>query len=414
MKWLGIQILIENSFGNDKKNISKHFQSVCEKNDIIFSFKRFQTINNNFDLENESISTVCSLLSKQSYNLISSLDILTVDECLIGYKPRFETKEKYKKIFDEIPLVYIPRKPHPNGLLIYLSSTGVMVPGKKNKVPFILNLFPNLNIGFGMTPSSSVLKLLLDFPENLKKPIIVCDVAFGSINLGSKILDWGGDFHFSMSSNHEKNIWSVLSHKLLIDKSRVCKNSNNNFIFSCMMIESSEKNISFQNIMSSFFVSSENPSTEFSLIENFPIYSERELKKLKRDDLRNICKDFKIEVPKKLKKNLVSIIYKTSKDFNLKGSRKKELLFNLNENFFSENNLLHNFYRLHFNNVDLADALFYKTEDHHNYTSWRFKLIKGIMRFGIINCWVASLTQKNSRILDFREELALNLIFFQK
>ena len=412
LRYFGIHILIENGFVNDSRNLSDHFKKICEKYKISFSYTRFQAINSNFILSNESLNHLCYLIGLQNYKLVSSLDILTVDECVIGYKPRSETKEYFKNNYDEIPLVYIPRKPHPNGLLIYLTSTEIFIPGRKNKIPFVLDLFPHLNNGFNMTPSSSLLKIILNFPENIKKPIIVCDAAFGSLDMAQKIIEWGGDFHFSISSNREKNIWNVLSYKLLSNKSRVCKNLNNNFIFSCMMTES-EKIFSYKNIMSSFFECSEIPIYDSSSdSQKFPIYFEKKLKKMSRNDIRDICKKFDLMVPSKMKKkDLVSIVFNKSKEINLKGSRKKELIFKLNENFFFENNPLHSFYRLHFNNVDLVNSFYYATEDHHNYKNWRFKMIKSILRFGIINSWILSLVEKNSKLIDFRKELALEMIF---
>ena len=50
LRWFGIHILIENTFGNDNKNISKQFQVICERFKINFSYTRFQKINNNIIL----------------------------------------------------------------------------------------------------------------------------------------------------------------------------------------------------------------------------------------------------------------------------------------------------------------------------------------------------------------------------
>ena len=150
--------------------------------------------------------------------------------------------------------------------------------------------------------------------------------------MGLRILEWGGNFHFSMSSNHEKKIWNILSYKLIPNESRVCKNLHNGFLFSSMMT-TSEKEISYQNIMSSVFESNEIPTDFSTTIKDFPIYSMKELKNFKREDLREICQNFDIECPK-LKKDIISLVYQTSKYSNLEGSRKKELIFKLNDNFF--------------------------------------------------------------------------------
>ncbi len=46
---------------------------------------------------------------------------------------------------EPIPVTYIPRKPHPNGLLDYLLVTYVSHPTKiKSVLPFILDIKPHL------------------------------------------------------------------------------------------------------------------------------------------------------------------------------------------------------------------------------------------------------------------------------
>jgi hypothetical protein len=47
-----------------------------------------------------------------------------------------------------IPIVYIPRKPHPNGFLLYLIVSFIHHPHKQNSViPVIIDIIPHLQVG---------------------------------------------------------------------------------------------------------------------------------------------------------------------------------------------------------------------------------------------------------------------------
>ena len=45
---------------------------------------------------------------------------------------------------ETIPVVFIPRKPHPNGLLLYLCATFINHPYENTKLPYILDILPHL------------------------------------------------------------------------------------------------------------------------------------------------------------------------------------------------------------------------------------------------------------------------------
>src|SRR5947209_291987 len=51
---------------------------------------------------------------------------------------------------------------------------------------------------------------------------------------------------------------------------------------------------------------------------------------------------------------------------------------------------LHDFYRAHFNLVDLTDRYWYKVQENHGNWKWRSKMLFSIMRFAMINVWVCS------------------------
>lgn len=71
------------------------------------------------------------------YSLFSNVEevsVVAIDESMCEYQPSKDTKEKAAEKGEPIPVVYIPRKPHPNGLLIYSAAGGVQAPYKQNKV----------------------------------------------------------------------------------------------------------------------------------------------------------------------------------------------------------------------------------------------------------------------------------------
>jgi hypothetical protein len=56
-------------------------------------------------------------------------------------------KKKREQEGEPIPKMYIPRKPHPNGLLVYLLATYVKNPNSNDedkKLPLIINMLPRV------------------------------------------------------------------------------------------------------------------------------------------------------------------------------------------------------------------------------------------------------------------------------
>ncbi len=45
---------------------------------------------------------------------------------------------------EPIPVMFIPRKPHPNGLLVYLAATPVQLGDRR--VPFITDVMPHVRV----------------------------------------------------------------------------------------------------------------------------------------------------------------------------------------------------------------------------------------------------------------------------
>lgn len=72
---------------------------------------------------------------------------MTIDETIVHYQPRKSTKMKVEEI-EPIPIVYIPRKPVPNGLEFFLACSYISHPTREESVlPFIVDMIPHLEVG---------------------------------------------------------------------------------------------------------------------------------------------------------------------------------------------------------------------------------------------------------------------------
>jgi hypothetical protein len=123
--------------------------------------------------------------------------------------------------------VYIPRKPHPNGLLVYLLVTCIEHPIKSDHVlPFIIGIKPHLWQG-DSAPQDAIqtfMKQYVIYYESFlymgrwthnKKSFIVADSAFGLLQLLKEIDEWGGFTTFATSKQANTSLWSLLSSHLL-------------------------------------------------------------------------------------------------------------------------------------------------------------------------------------------------------
>ena len=124
----------------------------------------------------------------------TSGSIIAFDESIYQYQPISSTKKKYEFVFQEpIPVVYIPRKPHPNGLLNWIcvnvsSTTGL---------PFVMDMEPHLS--FPQISARDALKKMFRRWIYPNKPSYIADAACGSFELMEELDKAGATAVFSMS-----------------------------------------------------------------------------------------------------------------------------------------------------------------------------------------------------------------------
>ncbi len=132
--------------------------------------------------------------------------------------------------------MFLPRKPSPNGMLIWTVATFVEHPVKtKQKIPYFVQFIPHLKPNDGGTTFATQV-FMRNWSAEMKKPHIVADAGFGSFQLMEEITKWGGTATMSIATNECKQLDVLMGWNLPKDHWRACINGNG-VIFSIQKIE---------------------------------------------------------------------------------------------------------------------------------------------------------------------------------
>jgi hypothetical protein len=114
----GVTILLENTYGNDKRDLRKHLKDIYQKFGSIrgLDMDRYTTLRSAFNPSIDEILEICSLLRAMFVEYVDNVELAVVDESVLAYQPSKKAKEMADTNGEPIPVVYIPRKSHPNGL----------------------------------------------------------------------------------------------------------------------------------------------------------------------------------------------------------------------------------------------------------------------------------------------------------
>lgn len=107
-------------------------------------------------------------------------------------------------------MTYIQRKPHPNGLLLYLLGCAVEHPASINGVPFILDFLPHLVVN-DTAPDDTIFQFKERWAHNSPFPNIIGDAAFGSEAMINQLQEEEVHSLFSMASDSHPSLWAALS-----------------------------------------------------------------------------------------------------------------------------------------------------------------------------------------------------------
>jgi hypothetical protein len=336
-----------------------------------------------------------------------------VDESVIGYQPGSTAKKEAESRGEPIPVVYIPRKPHPNGLEIFLVATSVEHPARQNKgLPFIVDMRPHLTQG-DSNPQETF-EFFMKRWLHSNKPHWIGDAAFGSFDLLEKVEQWNGKATFSMSTNNSSWIWELLSLNVPPQHWRAAINSKG-WIASSHTLVDSNRSTTHQQILSNGFEASftTNSSNNNNLVSetqsSMPIFTKETLVQMKVDQLKEICRKYNIKQGKN-KASLIDNIVARSTTLHQNINELTVLKQKICSTWLPDPPPLHDFYRSWFNLVDLADRKWYSVENHHQQQNWKAKMIHAILRFAVLNAWVYSTTSNFMKWKEWRKQAAMGFM----
>ena len=337
--------------------------------------------------------------------------MVTFDEQLTGYHPSKAVKEKAREAGDPIPVQYIPRKPDPNGLLLYLLSTYVDSNGHQEKLPFVLDFFPHLSVG-----DAELSELVASSVDRLEFPTAgihyVADSAFFSAANLEKLQESEFLATIACPSSRGTDVFDLLTFNLPGGYSRTARIES--VVYSTFASVKDSNEVSFMRVASTAYDCSdvEIPTVASSGITNtssMPVYVAEELQSLKIPGLKKICKDHNVPYASR-KQGFIDNIVNRSKLMNSDIDMAAGVLQSLDGSNFKNMHFPSELYRKHFNLVDLIDRYCAQFKNGHGVNNWRTKYFLNILRTAIVNCWVRTQTLIFYSYSGYRAALAEKLL----
>jgi hypothetical protein len=170
-----------------------------------------------------NIVSLCSDLSEAAYALIKPGSFLVVDESIYEYNGECPIRR------------YIPRKPHPNGLLVY-GLAGYFFFGTES-LPYCLDFEPYL-LDNQVSPQAAMMKMLERLRDRCPTltPHLIVDSAFGSLEKLREIRALGAHATMSMPATSLKGVWELLDFNCGIDEGRMAYIPNEGIVISSFKV----------------------------------------------------------------------------------------------------------------------------------------------------------------------------------
>lgn len=368
----------------------------------------------------EETRKLCALFTKSAKGVTSQIHLVVLDEHLNKYKPDKTTKAKANAQGEPIPVQYIPRKPNPNGLLVYLLSTYVANPlYDSSNLPFILDFEPHLTTG-DSNPNEMV-ALFLNRWNREDRPSIIGDAAFGSLESLQFISNWGSTGTFSINVTHQAYLWAVLRSDLPPDHWRYAQFKSMPIYASCHCLVSSSNSIVYQQLFTSMVAGTEDEessddtdSSESSSEEEIaliPKYTRATLLKMTVANLREITKKFNIKQGK-CKVDTINNIRTRVRMMHNDEDEIRKLMRKARDSVLPDPAVFHQLYGDYFNLVDMADKYWYMVDENHRNHLWKSHLILGLLRFQIYNSWVLATTLMPESWMCYRRTLSRRMRYY--
>ena len=320
------------------------------------------------------------LLRSNWKRCITPCEIYCIDEAIFAFKPRGKQKTT-------CPKRYIPRKPHPNGLLCYFSTFKTA-----KGLPFVFDLEPDLKKDESLNPKSVILEIASRWTWNLTCNV-VADAAFHSQNVLEEFQD---DLHLTVSVNRHHKQWLFELLERYCPDDKWIAVSQRNHIWSVLR---SGEATHFMATNAFSPISKLHPATApVSHILSSNLMS------LSKADLSNRATQLGLPSPKE-KKDIADLLSRAASITDANLAQIEGELLRASQ---SSPCLHHSHYHDQFNGVDLIDRYWYQLQHKKAMISrWESKYLLSLLEVGVVNAF--SLFREGSDCTF--EVFALNLSF---
>lgn len=386
----GILLQLENMYSEANHSITANYKYLRNQKKTPMGYQRFRAILSCLNPLETEFNQLIDIIRASFKECWSNPVHVAADEALYGYQPSKETKKKYEKKKDPIPVVYIPRKPHPNGLLNYK----LVVKSEKTKKPYVLDFQPK----FINTTSSEALEGFINRWSYTTTPHFIVDAGIGTFDIMEKIEEKSFYMTMASKSNSKPFLWNLLKRDTHIG----CWNAagKGNIMASIRNTNEENSERKYHHLLTNLFSFQVYDPFDFENNERLE-YSRKDLEKKKALQLKEILSQNHLK-KSGTKETLIQRIIDCCNPLSSTFEKVLNIIESIN---FLNKPEHHEIYRQYFNGVDLHDKKWYRFHYSYGINNWRSKMLLCILTDAIINCYTIVNENRKRSLLQVREDI---------
>jgi hypothetical protein len=401
-------ILLENIRSREHHSLKSNRVFLRERGEMPMGICRFEAIFNCLCPTNTEFDTISSDLRNAYQSPILDVKLAAADEGSIAYQVSGNVKKKFElTLHDPVPHHYVPRKPHPNCMLVYKLCTRISSSG----LPYLIDFEPCLNLDHAITGEKATLNFLERWSFGSTAHFVI-DAGFSSLDLMKQFNDSNALLTMGCNPAHSP-YWNLLTRGQAGGQWNAAYNTDMHTMMSVKLekVTNTENNpynlpttpvqaVKCHHLMTNAF--------SITPIEVPPDkeevkYSQDELKKNQVPALKKILKDAGLRYNKLKKQELIT---KIMNNCNKTPDGPKAVINALAKNKFTTVPKHHQFYKENFNSVDLHDSRFYDQNYQYPCNNWRTKMLLSLLTDAMTNVFTLVNEHRVINIIDLRREIA--------
>jgi hypothetical protein len=449
-QFYGMILLAENLITRVTRSLQKVLskaQKERERENLpkMMGFQRFEMLMRCLVPTNDELFQIFSVMRLAYRRCWVGEGCVVLDETLYEYQPDAATQREFEMRLDPIPVVYIPRKPHPNGLLNYQ----LVAISSRSGQPYVLDFEPRITLD--VSPRSALFSLMSRWESRAQTLHLVADSAFSGILTVTQLAGMGFRVTCSMSTREQKLTWQLLEKGLPSNAWRACQTPNG-IMMSVHRSNQSDEGVHHL-IDSSFFhgdpVSNTSPALTSPIPQSTAVTPQQQNIPCANSQSSGIplpttscpplppppsfehviLPTFTLPVLLRMK---LKDLRRLAKENNVRSGGKKEVVANRILSLCSpsgaqlgmQHNVLrdadaaihhsdpphHNRYREHFSGVDRHNRLWYRFRFSYRCCNWRTKILLSVLGSAVVNAWVLEREDAQTELDVFRATLSEQLL----